>query len=99
MLKVDASSNNEQLASIRLLNEEGHESEMRVDNMLKIEVAAQQTPENQIRLKTKVYEFKEDMGFVHVASPILLTEFNKSANIKFSASNGVPFEIQIIPEN
>lgn len=99
MLKVDASSNNEQLASIHLLNEEGGESEMRIDNMLKFEVSAQQTPKNQIRLKTKVYEFKGAIGFVHVSSPILLTEFNKSAGIKFTTSNGVPLEIQVTPEN
>ncbi|WP_299942491.1 helix-turn-helix transcriptional regulator [uncultured Microbulbifer sp.] len=99
MLKVDASSNNEQLASIHLLNEEGGESEMRIDNMLKFEVSAQQTPKNQIRLKTKVYEFKGAIGFVHVSSPILLTEFNKSAGIKFTTSNGIPLEIQVTPEN
>ncbi|WP_226645322.1 helix-turn-helix transcriptional regulator [Microbulbifer variabilis] len=76
MLKVDASSNNEQLASIQLLNEEGAESEMRINNMLKIELSTEQTPENQIRLKTKVYEFKESTGFVLVASPVLLPEIS-----------------------
>ncbi|WP_444923333.1 helix-turn-helix transcriptional regulator [Microbulbifer sp. DLAB2-AF] len=99
MLKVDASSNNEQLASIQLLNEEGVESEMRIDNMLKIELNAEQTPENQIRLKTKVYEFNESTGFVLVASPVLLTEFHESAGIKFTASSGVPFEVQVTPQN
>jgi len=99
MLKVDASSNDEQVASIQLLNEEGAESEIRVDNKLKIELNAEQTPENQIRLKTKIYEFNESEGFVHVVSPVLLTEFNKSAGIKFTDSSGVPFEIQVTPQN
>ncbi|WP_346836603.1 helix-turn-helix transcriptional regulator [Microbulbifer sp. SAOS-129_SWC] len=99
MLKVEASSNNEQLASIHLLNEEGDHSEMRVENRLKIDISAEQTPENQIRLKTRVYEFKEKLGYVNVASPILLTEFNKSAGIKFIAADGVPIEIQVTPQN
>ncbi|AQQ67097.1 hypothetical protein Mag101_05155 [Microbulbifer agarilyticus] len=99
MLKVDASANNEQLASIQLLSEEGAESELRIESKLKIDLSAVQTPEGQIRLKTKVYEFNESSGFVLVATPVLLTEFHEAVGIKFVASDGVSFEIHVTPQN
>ncbi|WP_444916134.1 helix-turn-helix transcriptional regulator [Microbulbifer sp. TRSA007] len=98
MLKVDASTRNENLASVRLLNNEGDESEIQIENTLRFEVSAEQVSENQIRLQTKIYEFGASSGYKQIARPILVTGFNQAAEVEFKTSNGTPFKIQITPE-
>ena len=98
MLNVNAAIEDQEVADIRIMNEQGQVSEIVLNDQLKLELTADLTTREHVLVHFVVFEHSENEGFVQTSNPAMLTKLNETATMKFSVSDGTPISISFTPE-
>lgn len=95
MLNLSVSTHDKNLADVQLLNENGEQSELQIDGMLKVKLIPS-VSEGKVILSTQIYEFVKDK-YELKAEPQLVTNNKMAAEIHFDAENGEVYQLLIEP--
>ncbi len=82
MVDLELLENDEELASIQILNEENSESEMRISDVLKITFTSTKDIDGTVLISTKLYDLSDGKE-VLISSPSVKTKHKETAEIRF----------------
>jgi transcriptional regulator with XRE-family HTH domain len=82
MVDLELTENNEELASVQILNEENSESEMRISDVLKITFTSTKESDGTVLISTKLYDLSDGKE-VLISSPSVKTKHKETAEIRF----------------
>jgi len=82
MVDLELTENNEELASVQILNEENSESEMRISDVLKITFTSIKESDGTVLISTKLYDLSDGKE-VLISSPSVKTKHKETAEIRF----------------
>ena len=97
MLDVKVEKDGTEYIESSMLNEDGEESEIRVEKQLKLLLLSEITKEDQILISIKIYSYSESNGYKLIQKPKILTVDNKAATIIFSDDEGEKYSIRVTP--
>ncbi len=95
MLNLSVSTHDKNLADVQLLNENGEQSELQIDGILKVKLTPS-VSQGKVILSTQIYEFVKD-NYELKAEPQLVTNNKMAAEIHFDAENGEVYQLLIEP--
>ena len=95
MLKVSVDKNQQQLASVQLLNDSGRDSELRIDGVVKLVFTPVVEANQQVRIVTAIYRDKKT-DYELISTPTVITQHGEIATIRFDDA-GNTFELQMTP--
>ncbi len=98
MLDINIVSGDKNLAQVHLLNKAGEESEVRIDNLIKVIFKAEIIKENKLRISVQAYEFSSGAGYRLMGSPIIISNNKQMSGVKFDSSSGSGYQISITPD-
>lgn len=82
MVDVELSANNEELASIQILNKENSESVMRISDVLKVTFTSTKEHDGTVLISTKLYDLSNGIEKL-ISSPSVKTKHKEPAEIHF----------------
>lgn len=97
MLNVALQSEGDVLASASLLSDEGRESELLIQDVLKIVLKSQVNEKREVLVTVKLFESVGQGEYTLLAEPAVLAAAKKMASLEFESSSGRRFGLQITP--
>lgn len=82
MVDLELTENNEELASVQILNEESSESEMKISDVVKIIFTSSKESDGTVLISTKLYDLSSGEE-VLISSPSVKTKHKETAEIRF----------------
>lgn len=82
MVDLALSENDEELASIQILNKENSESEMIIDDVLKVTFTSIKAHDGTVLINTKLYDLSNSDEIL-ISSPSVKTQHRETAEIRF----------------
>ena len=82
MVNLEWTENNEELASIQILNEENSESEMKISDVVKIIFTSSKESDGTVLISTKLYDLSGGEE-VLISSPSVKTKHKETVEIRF----------------
>lgn len=98
MLGVSFSTGDRHLADVQLLTDTGKPAEVILDNGLKVSFIPTITPEGQMRIEAKLFKPEEGGSYSLLSSPTVITEYRKSAGVKYEGDDGTVLSFDVTPQ-
>lgn len=95
MIDLSVSNNDRVLANVQLLNDEGEQSEMQIDGVLKVQIRSTNI-EGKVKLATQIFEYTNS-DYKLKAEPKIISANNETAEIHFDAENGETYQLRFTP--